>query len=388
MQHTMSDPLGLRAEFPITESWNYLNCAAIAPLSHAARNAGIAFMDERMYEPWPDPAPMGLIRLRQRKDRVRTAFAKLIGAQPGEIGLVESTSAGENIVARALDLKPGDEIVVDALHFESSYLLYRQLEQSHGIVLRVVAHKEGMIDPEDIAAVCGQRTRLVSLSWVSNRNGFRHDVAQIAAIAHANGAYCYVDAIQAVGTFVIDVAAADIDFLACGSYKWLYANFGVSFLYVKNSLLDRIPSDRFGHTHVASATEDLQFTVKSDASKYEYAAIAHTSVAQLEGALSLFERVGIETIERHGLALAQRLWTGLEAAGCDMFTPPHTQSAIVSIYTHEHTAALEAALKQHKIAALFRENNTSLRLGCAMFNTEAEIDACVDVVRGAITGKL
>ena len=163
MQHTMSDPLGLRAEFPITESWNYLNCAAIAPLSHAARNAGIAFMDERMYEPWPDPAPMGLIRLRQRKDRVRTAFAKLIGAQPGEIGLVESTSAGENIVARALDLKPGDEIVVDALHFESSYLLYRQLEQSHGIVLHVVAHKEGMIDPEDIAAVCGQRTRLVSV---------------------------------------------------------------------------------------------------------------------------------------------------------------------------------------------------------------------------------
>ena len=382
--HNSQDPLGIRAEFPITERFNYLNCAAIAPLSHAARNAGIAFLDERMYEPWPDPAPMGLIRLRQRKDRVRAAFARLIGAQPGEIGLVESTSAGENIVVRALDLQPGDEIVVDTLHFESSYLLYRQLEQTHGIVLRVVAHKNGIVDPEDIAAVCGPRTRMVSLSWVSNRNGFRHDVATIAQIAHAHGAYCYVDAIQAVGTFVIDVAAADIDFLACGSYKWLYANFGVSFLYVKNSLLEQIPSDRFGHTHVASATEDLQFTVKTDASKYEYAAIAHTSVAQLEGALSLFERVGIAHIEHHGLSLAQRLWTGLEAAGCDMFTPPHTQSAIVSILTHDKTAAIEAALKAHNIVYLMRENNTSLRLGCAMFNTADEIDLCVEAITSAV----
>ncbi|MFM2033216.1 MAG: hypothetical protein RLZZ297_1981 [Chloroflexota bacterium] len=384
MQHPITDPLGLRAEFPITERFNYLNCAAIAPLSHAARNAGIAFLDERMYEPWPDPAPMGLIRLRQRKDRVRAAFARLIGADAGEIGLTESTSAGENIVVRALDLKPGDEIIVDALHFESSFLLYRQLERSHGIVLRIVAHKNGMVDPEDIAAACGPRTRMVSVSWVSNRNGFRHDVAQIAAIAHSHGAFCYVDAIQAVGTFVMDVHAADIDFLACGSYKWLYANFGVSFLYVKNALLDRIPSDRFGHTHVASATDDLQFTVKTDASKYEYAAIAHTSVAQLEGALSLFERVGIAAIEQHGLALANRLWQGLEAAGCDMFTPPHTQSAIVSIMTHEKTAALDAALKANNIAYLMRENNTSLRLGCAMFNTAAEIDQCVDVIRGVM----
>lgn len=386
MHHPPHDPLSLRAEFPITERFNYLNCAAIAPLSHAARNAGIAFLDERMYEPWPDPAPMGLIRLRQRKDRVRAAFARLIGAQPGEIGLVESTSAGENIVVRALDLKPGDEIVVDTLHFESSYLLYRELEKTHGIVLRIVAHKNGVVDPEDIAAACNARTRMVSISWVSNRNGFRHDVAQIAAIAHAHCAYCYVDAIQAVGTFVIDVAAANIDFLACGSYKWLYANFGVSFLYVKNDLLDRIPSDRYGHTHVASATEDLQFTVKSDASKYEYAAIAHTSVAQLEGALSLFDRVGIAAIEQHGLGLSQRLWRGLAAAGCDMFTPEQTQSAIVSIFTHEKTAALETALKAHNIAYLMRENNTSLRLGCAMFNTADEIDQCIDVIRGVMRG--
>ena len=67
-----------------------------------------------------------------------------------------------------------------------------------------------------------------------------------------------------------------------------------------------------------------------------------------------------------------------------MFTPPHTQSAIVSIYTHDKTAAIETALKEHKIAYLMRENNTTLRLGCAMFNTEAEIDQCVAVVRKAI----
>ncbi|MFM7677805.1 MAG: hypothetical protein ACKO83_03025, partial [Roseiflexaceae bacterium] len=93
------DPLNVRAEFPVTTQYTYLNNAALGPLSRTAHAAGLAFMDERMYDPWPDPPPTGLLRVRALKQQVRTKFAQLYGADPNEVAVVESTSAGENIVA-------------------------------------------------------------------------------------------------------------------------------------------------------------------------------------------------------------------------------------------------------------------------------------------------
>jgi selenocysteine lyase/cysteine desulfurase len=158
----MYDINQIRDLFPITQTHAYLNNPAIGPLSRTAHAAAVAFLDERMHSPWPDPAPSGLLRLRDRKNRVRTKFAQLYGAHPHEVGLVESTSAGENMVAQAL-LQPGDTVVVDDLHFESSFLLYRQLEASRGITLRIVPSRDGVVDIEDLAAAIDARTKLVSV---------------------------------------------------------------------------------------------------------------------------------------------------------------------------------------------------------------------------------
>lgn len=376
----MDDINQIRALFPITQTHAYLNNPAIGPLSRTAHAAAVAFLDERMLSPWPDPAPSGLLRLRDRKNRVRTKFAQLHGAHPHEVGLVESTSAGENMVAQAL-LQPGDIVVVDDLHFESSFLLYRQLEASRGITLRIVPSRNGVVDIADLAAAIDARTKLVSLSWVSNRNGFRHDIKAVADLAHSHGAYLYVDAIQALFTFPADFHALDIDFLTCGGYKWLYANFGVSFFYIKAALLPLVPSDRFGHTHVASASADLHFTVKADASKYEYAAIAHTSVAQLEGALDLITQVGLANIGAHGIALAHYLWHELDSMGYELFTPPNCQSAIVTFAHGQDAQALSTRLAQANVAVLFRENDHYIRAGTGFYNTREDVDRLLEVLR-------
>ena len=378
----MDDLAAVRALFPITATHAYLNNAGIGPLSRRAHAAGLAFLDERMHDPWPQPAPTALIRLAQRKNHVRRLFADLIGAPSHTVGLTESTSAGENIVVKAIDWRPGDNVVLDDLHYESSLLIYRELAKRHGIEIRMARHVDGRITPDQIAALCDERTRMVSIAWVSNRNGFRHDVAAIAAIAHQHGAYLFVDAIQAVGTFAIDVVRDDVDFLSCGSYKWLYANFGVSFLYVKEALLPRIPSDRFGHTHITSNTADFsEYTLQQDGRKFEYAAIAHTSLAQIEAGLLLLHELGINHIEQHGLSLAQQTWQRIHALGYQMFTPPDTCSAIVAFVPRGDATLLEQRLAEAQVSCMLREGNTSVRLGIGFFNTTDDIDRLIDVLK-------
>lgn len=374
------DPLNVRSEFPITERATYLNNPAIGPLSRSAHAAGVAFLDERMLDPWPDPPPTGLLRLRTLKQRVRTTFAQLYGADPSEVGVVESTSAGENIVAKAL-LTPGDSVVVDDLHFESSFLLYREMEKSHGITLRIVPSRHGITHVEDVAAHCDRTTKLISVSWVSNRNGYRADIGALAQLAHSHGGYLYVDAIQAIGTITADLHALDIDFLTTGAYKWLYANFGVSPFYVKQSLLPLIPNDRFGHTHVANVSDDYQFTIKHDASKYEYSAQAHTSTAQLAGALDLLARVGLRNIEAHAIPLANYLWRELDAMGYQMFTPPATQSAVVAFTHGIDVPTLNKRMADEQIAILLREGDVSLRAGVGFYNNQHDVDHFIQVMR-------
>src|SRR5262249_38074804 len=148
--------------------------------------------------------------------------------KPEQVALLYSTSEGENIVTRSLGLKAGDNVVIDELHFTTTFVLYRQLEQELGIQLRIVPHSQGQVRLADYDAHVDRKTRLVSVAWVSNRNGYRQDIRALAALAHSRGAYLYVDAIQALGTFPTDLGAEGMDFLTSGSYKWFFGGFGVA----------------------------------------------------------------------------------------------------------------------------------------------------------------
>ena len=141
---------------------------------------------------------------------------------------------------------PGDNVVVDDLHYTTEFVLYRALEASRGIELRIVKNRDGAVTASDFEPHIDKRTRIVSVAWVSNLNGFRHDMRPIADLAHAHGALFYADAVQAAGMIDLDVRAAGVDALCCGSYKWLMAEFGVAPFFVSRDVIDRIQSDRIG----------------------------------------------------------------------------------------------------------------------------------------------
>src|SRR5262249_42696576 len=210
------DPLGVRPDFPILENGRtYLNAAYITPCPRSVPAAGAAFLEAKSTRPITVGEMLG------KANEVRAQFARLINATPDEIGFVFATTEGENTVANNVPLNRGDNVVVDDLHYDGALVVHRELEKRRGIELRIVKHRDGLVTPADIARQVDARTRLISVSYVSSVNGLRHDVRALAGIAHAHGALLHVDAIQALGTFPVDVRADDMDFLCSGTYKGL-----------------------------------------------------------------------------------------------------------------------------------------------------------------------
>jgi selenocysteine lyase/cysteine desulfurase len=363
----VEDPLGVRRDFPAARDGLYLNSAYIAPIPQPVADAARAFADRKASRPFR------LDEMVKTTDQVRQQFARLIGAESDEIGFLFATSEGENIVSAALDLKPGDNVVIDELHYETSFVLYRHLQESRRIDLRIVPHHDGRVSADDFARVVDGRTRLVSVAWVSHQNGLRHDMRPLADIAHAHGALFYADAVQALGMFPVDVRAAGVDCLTSGTYKWLLGGFGVAPFFVRRELLDRIRVDRMGALHVEKELDDHRFQIYKTAKKFEYATLPFAEVYQLGAALTYLERVGVDRIERHTVALAAELRDGLVQLGFRPFTPANNQSSIVTVHVDRNQARARDVLDGAGVQVSFRAGGSLVRVSPALFNTRDEI---------------
>ena len=372
-----NDPLGIRSSFPVTEELAYLNTASVGPLSVPVRDALRDYADGKMYRRDTSSGREAIASARSR-------FARLFGTEEDEIAFLYATSGAENIITSALDWRAGDNVVVDELHFVTTFVLFRELERRHGIELRIIPSREGVVSVDDFAEHTDRRTRLISVAWVSNRNGFRYDLPPLADLAHAHGAYLYADAIQAWGTFPTNLHDEGVDF-ACGNgYKWLHADFGCAPFYVRAEHLEWMTADRFGHRQVAETLPGHRFRLKASAEKLEYANPAYGPVTAMDAALEFLEGVGVDRIAGHTHALAGELRAGAEALGMKMFTPPRNPSAIVSFYHGLDPERLSEALADEGVAITFQEEGRLLRAAVGMFNNRSDVDKLLGVLAGMV----
>ncbi len=367
------DPLRVRAQFPVTDELAYLNTASVGPLPVAVRDALRDYAEQK-----------SLCRdtgsWRAAQENARASFARIFGAEEDETAFLYATSEAENVIAGALDWKPGDNVVVDELHFVTTFVLYRELERRRGVELRIVPATDGVVTVDDFAARTDRRTRLLSVAWVSNRNGFRHDLPALAELVHGHGGYLYADAIQAWGTFPVDLHNEAVDF-ACGNgYKWLFADFGCAPFYVRREHLEWMTPDRHGHRQVEATLPGHRYRLKSNAEKFEYANAAFGPATAMDAALRFLDQVGIERVAAHTQTLSGRLRQGVAELGMQPFTPPDNPSPIVSFYHGLDPETLAQALADDGVAVTFQEDGRLLRAAVAMFNNRADVDRLLGVL--------
>jgi len=312
-------------QFPVTERLIYLNHAAVAPLVKRAADAMKRLADEACqygslhYAGWLETYA-GL----------REAAARLVGASAAEIAIVKNTSEGIATVANGLDWRPGDRVVAFSEEFPANYFPWVRLER-RGVQVRWLS----VADPlEAVDAAC-RGARLLAISHVNYLSGYRVDLEAIGEICHRHGCLFFVDAIQGLGVFPLDVRRARIDALAADGHKWLLGPEGCGVLYVRRELQDAIEPVEFGWTNVAHyadyASRDM--TLRPDAGRYECGTLNTIGWFGRRAAIEFLLEVGVEAIQGAVLALTARLVEGARAKGYEVLGPAdeRRRSGIVSI---------------------------------------------------------
>ena len=362
------DASAARADFPAAGSEAYLNTPYIGPIPRPVEQAGIDFVRSKAEN------PISLGAMLEKGNEARKKFGELFGAAPHEIGFLFATSEGENLVTSALDLRPGDNVVVDDLHYTTSYVLYKTLEKDKGIELRIAPSVEGRADRENFEPYVDSRTRLLSISWVSHQNGFRHDLKDLAELAHAHGALLYADGIQALGMFRTNLREEGVDFVASGTYKWLFASYGVAPFFIREEHLERIPPDRMGALSLEAEGPNHEFRLYPSARKYEYATLAFGPLYQLDAALDYLAKAGLGNIEDHTVPLAREMRRGLVDLGFRVRTPEKNGSAIVAFIHGKDPEKAQKVFERREVRVSFREGATQIRAGAALFNNKEDVE--------------
>jgi len=288
-----------RGQFPVTERLIYMNHAAVAPLPRPAAEAMQAFSQDALeygalhYDQWLDTY-----------EKLRVAAARLIGAERGEIALVKNTSEGIAMIAAGIHWQPGDRVVAFREEFPANYYPWLRVEEH-----RVYVDWLSVTDPLDTIDRAAQGAKLLAISFVQYLSGFRADIEAIGQICHRHGCFFFVDAIQGVGAFPLNVRAAHIDALAADGHKWMLGPEGCAILYVRKDRQDSIFPVEFGWTNVAGYNDysSRDMTLRSDAGRYECGTLNTIGCYGLRASLEFLLEVGVERIAPAVTALADQL---------------------------------------------------------------------------------
>jgi selenocysteine lyase/cysteine desulfurase len=301
-----------------------MNHAAVAPLSKPAADAMKWLADDCVnfgslhYDQWM-AAYEGL----------RRATAAMINCTPKEVALVKNTSEGISMVATGIRWRSGDKVVAFREEFPANVYPWLRLAQL-GVELCWLS----IFDPlEKIEEAC-RGARLLAISFVQYLSGFRADLNAIGEICARHKVFFFVDAIQGLGAFPLDVRAARIHALAADGHKWLLGPEGCGVLYVAQELQDEIEPVEFGWTNVAGyatyASRDM--TLRPDAGRYECGTLNTAGCYGLRASMEFLSEVGVERIGASVQALGDQLWQGLAARGYETMgiRTPQTGAGIVT----------------------------------------------------------
>ena len=374
----------LRAVMPAAERCAYLDHAAMSPLPRPAAEAFEKWLKEAVEIGGPVWGAWV-----KGVERTRATAARMIGAHSDEIALVGNTTAGISLVAEGLDWKPGDNVVTLADEFPSNVYPWMNLE-SHGVeTRRVPTDVSGRLDLERLADACDARTRIVTVSWVGFATGYRHDVANIVEFAHKRGALMFLDAIQGLGVFPLDVNEMGIDFMAADGHKWLLGPEGAGIAYIRRENLDRLRPIGPGWHSVAPGQDytHIELNLRNAAARYEGGSQNNAGFLAFGASLELLNQLGIENIAAAVIDITEMACERLTGIGATIVSDRQTEhrrgeqrSGIVSF---ELPGRDPMAVKKHAMAknVVFGCRAGRLRISPHAYNNEADLDRLLEALK-------
>jgi selenocysteine lyase/cysteine desulfurase len=358
-----------RHRFPILEQRVYINSCSQGALSDAVRGAYEQYLAD--WDEYGAPWEYWV----ERGEAARAAFAGLVNADPDEVAVTTSLSAGVSALASGLRFARRSKVVLTDWEFPTIGQIWHAQEARGARVTHVPAADDGTIPLEHFERVIDDDTLLVSITHVCYRNGAMVDVPRVVELAHERGALVLLDAYQTIGSLPIDVRELGVDFLGAGVLKYLLGSAGLGFFYCRRELVERVWPTQTGwfadenifamdHTDYSPAHTAARFQSGTPPVPAIYAGIA---------GIELMQEIGIAATREHVNGLNAHLIAGLDELGAKLATPrdPERRGALICIKSTD-SKALVAALDTEGIVTSERDGN--LRVSAHCYNNVQDVD--------------
>ena len=324
----------------------------------------------------------------------RETVRKFINARSTtEIVFTRGTTESLNLVASSFVegcMKEGDEVIVSTMEHHSNIVPWQLQEQRKGIVLKVIPMTdEGELQLEEYEKLFTERTKLVSVTQVSNVLGTVNPVKEMIRIAHEHGIPVVVDGAQSVPHFAVDVQDLDCDFLAFSGHK-VYGPTGVGVLYGKEEWLDRLPPYQGGGEMIERVSFE-KTTFERPPLKFEAGTPDYIATHGLATALDYVTSLGMDNILAHEQDLTRYALQQLrEIEGMHIYGHRNDSGdAVISFNVGDiHHMDLGTLLDQLGIAVRTGHHCAqplmdrlgilgTVRASFGLYNTREEVDALV-----------
>lgn len=329
-------------------------------------------------------------------EATRRHVAAFIGAaSEEEVIFTRGTTEAINLVASSYGslLSPGDEIILSEMEHHANIVPWQLLRERRGVVLKVVPILEdGSLDMEAYGSLLTERTKVVSITHVSNVLGTVNPVAEIIRRAHEAGAVCLIDGAQAAAHIPVDMKELGADFYVFSSHK-MYGPCGVGILYGRRELLEKMPPYQGGGEMISHVT--FEHTTFADLPfKFEAGTPDYVDIAAFDRALTFIERLGLPSIAAHEETLlahaTQRILA--ELPDIHIYGTAPGKAAIIS-FNLGHAHPYDTGMLLDKLGIAVRTGHHcaqplmaalgvegTVRASFAAYNTLAEADALVDAL--------
>lgn len=352
----------IRKDFPILlkNKTIYLDNAATSQ-----KPACVLDAERQFYERYNANPYRGMYELSEKAtelyEEARRTVQRFIHARhPEEIVFTKNTTEAFNLLSYSLGsllLKPGDEIVISIMEHHSNLVPWQQAAQRTGAVLRFWdCSPEGNLPVEELVNLLTDRTRIVSITQMSNVLGCVNDIKRIVQICHERGIIVAADGAQSVPHMPVDVTELGVDFLAFSGHKML-GPMGIGVLYGRKDLLESMPPFLTGGEMIESVT-CAGAVFAAVPKKFEAGTVNAAAAAGLMEAIRYLETLGFEDIIKREEQLTALVMEGMKRIpGIRILGPssPKEHHGIVSF--------LLEGVHPHDVAAVLSADNIAVRAG-------------------------
>ncbi|RWA75882.1 MAG: aminotransferase class V-fold PLP-dependent enzyme [Mesorhizobium sp.] len=382
----------IREEFPATQNAIYMDVANQGLISRTTRTSFEEHLDNRLHGVNDE-----LSQLRDI-EKTRARFAQFIGADRDEISITKNASEGINIIANAIDWRPGDSVILcPQLEHANNILPWLQVKALHNVQLKFVEPEDGAIPLDAIVKALDSSTRVVALSTATMVPGFRTATEPIAEACRRHGTFLLADGTQSVGILHTEVDRLGVDGLAVSTVKGLMGLYGSGFLYCRRQWADRLRPAYLARFSVdlGNAPESAPILnaarLRAGAPRFDIGHYNFPGMIAAHASLGQLLEIGTDAIDNHVTSLAKRLVSGLLQVGmpvCGGAPGRHTGSIVALGDMATLSGAREVAPYIQSLQSYLAENKVFsstrrglLRFSLHLYNTEDEVDQVVDLVK-------